>query len=33
VPPLHGALALAQVDDVAVLVGDDLDLDVAGRST
>ena len=31
VAALDRALALAQVDDVAVLVGDDLDLDVAGR--
>ena len=30
VPPLDGALALEEVDDVAVLVGQDLDLDVAG---
>src|SRR6266540_1514221 len=29
VPPLHGALALAEMDDVAVLVGHDLQLDVA----
>ena len=29
VAPLHGAIALAQVDRVAVLVGKDLDLDVA----
>src|SRR5262249_17767206 len=30
VPALGRALALAQVDDVAVLVADDLDLDVTG---
>ena len=30
VPPLHRAIALPQVDDVAVVVGDHLDLDVAG---
>jgi hypothetical protein len=29
VAPLHGAVALAQVDGVAVLVGQHLDLDVA----
>ena len=28
VPPLDGALALEEVDDVAVVVGEDLDLDV-----
>ena len=28
-PPLDRALALEQVDDVAVVVGEDLDLDVA----
>ena len=28
-PPLYRALAFAQVDDVAVLIGDDLDLNVA----
>ena len=28
-PPLHAALPLAEVDHFAVLVGDDLDLDVA----
>ena len=30
VPPLHRAVAFPEVDDVAVLVGQDLDLDVAG---
>src|SRR5690606_22640409 len=30
VPPLETALALAEVDDVAVRVGEDLDLDVPG---
>jgi hypothetical protein len=30
VAALHRAVALAQVDDVAVAVGEDLDLDVAG---
>jgi hypothetical protein len=29
VAPLHGAVALAQVDGVLVLVGQDLDFDVA----
>jgi len=29
VPPLDGAVPLVQVDDVAVVVGQDLDLDVA----
>src|ERR1700734_3320483 len=29
-PPLHGALTLAEVDQVAVLVAEDLNLDVAG---
>ncbi len=29
VAPLDGAIALAQVDDAAVAVGDDLELDVA----
>ena len=35
VPPLQAALALAEVHDVAVRVGEDLDLDVprAGRRT
>ena len=31
-PALDGALALAQDFDVAVLVGEDLELDVAGRA-
>ena len=30
VPPLDGAVALVEVQDVALLVGEDLDLDVAG---
>ena len=30
VPPLHRAIALEEVDHVAVVVGDHLDLDVAG---
>ena len=28
VPPLHGAVAFPEVDDVAVLVGEDLHFDV-----
>jgi hypothetical protein len=31
VPPLDGAVALVQVDDVAVVVCQDLDLDVTGK--